>query len=290
MDPSITLTLNIGGAVKTIEHGGQLRLISVSGLEASDCVCDMQSYAQLDGGYVSSYRVSPRKIDITFGIYDQITDMGTVETLRRSLISFFDPHKTGLLTVTRTGVTREIDFRINGRVEFKQENIHSKYPQVSVQLICADPYFRDVDAQVIPFREYAPLLSFPYTYALGVGMTSGIATTSDSFTLTNAGDVDAGVVITIDCYGGAVLNPCVTHESGAYVKVLRSCAMGEVITIDTRRGRKGIYVGDDAIFAFDPASGFFSIPVGDSSLTVSADANVGNASISASFCRYYLGV
>lgn len=285
-DRSITFTLEIGDEEIIIAKNSIYRLVAYEGIEAVDILLDVADNGSSDGGYIQSERVGTRAISIGF----KVDDKTRTEEMRAWLIAFFKPRQDAVLTVERTGVTRSINCKLAARPEFTQGNMKQDRLAVTVNLVCADPYFYDTAETEQQFLTYTPTINFPLTSMSGAGVTSGILTVTDTITIDNTGDADMGIVCEITAAGGSVTNPKVTLNAGDYVKVLKSMVHYDVVEIDTRERMKNIYVNDVAAFIFDRASVFFSVPVGVNTLKISADTNLTNATAKAYYTLKYLGV
>lgn len=282
--PQLSFTLKIGGKTLKLGRGSVYRWLSYSGIEASDIQLDTVERAQLPGAFVQSRRVGPRTITITFSV----SDKKRTEELRPWLISFFNPYKPGRLKVTRSGVTRVIDFWIAGQPEFVQPNIHDDYLHVTVELLCPDPFFRDEEETVYVYNKLVPLLTFPFNTFKGAGISAGIWRDEFVATLKNDGDVPTGIHCTL-YIEDFVINPKISLDD-KFIRVLASLNRGDVVEIVTEAGNKTILINGEARHLYDLRSVFFEIPVGQSRLEISADDGAEHMTARFAFARRWLGV
>ena len=284
--PYITLEITIGDETIIISRESVYRLLQggISGIEAAEFEAMFTDYAAMDGGYYEGIKVKPRPISIRFAVDDK----RQTERLRKKLISFFSPRAPGTLVVDRGDRRRKIGFRLANTPDFVQDNIIEDRLHVTVDMLCPEPYFEDEQATTYQFRQATGLLTFPFNSIVGVGITSGSLVTSDTMTLINTGDVPVGIVCDIIASGGTVTNPKITMN-GQYVRAVTALGLNSTLRIDTNKGRKNIYVNGESRFIFDRKSVFFQLPVGESTIVVSADAGIADAEASFTYAFKYLG-
>lgn len=284
--PYITLEITIGDETITISKNSVYRLLQggISGVEAAEFEATFTDYAAMDGGYYEGIKVKPRPISIHFAVDDK----RQTERLRKKLISFFSPRAPGVLVVERADRRRKIAFRLANTPSFRQDNIMDDRLYVTVDMLCPDPYFEDEAATTYKFRQATGLLSFPFNSVAGVGITSGSLITSDTMVLTNSGDVPVGIVCDIIASGGTVSNPRIAMN-GEYVRAIVDLGLNSTLRIDTNKGKKNLYVNGESKFIFDRKSVFFQLPVGESTIVVSADAGMSDAEASFTYSFKYLG-
>lgn len=285
--PYITLTITIGGERITIAKDSVYRLLTggITGIEAGDYEAVLTEYAAVDGGYLDAVRIHPRPIRVQFAIDDR----RQTEELRKRLISLFSPKKPGTLVVDRGGRRRKIEFYMRNTPTFDQPNIIQDRLRVTLDMICPDPYFTDVNDTTVDFMKPAPLLTFPFNSLAGVGITAGVLIVTDRVFLVNDGDVPVGIVCDITANGGTVTNPKITMN-GQYVRVIKVMEIGDKLTINTNKREKNIYFNGESQFIFDRKSVFFELPVGENEIVISADAGVKDAKASFTYAFKYLGV
>lgn len=287
MRPYITITVTIGSEHIRIAKDSIYRLPQggVEGIESTELEAVITEYASMDGGYSEGVKIPPRPIRLSF----VVDDLRQTEEVRNRLIAFFSPKKHGTLTIERGGKKRKIDFVMAEGPRFIQNNIVLDKLRVELSLVCPDPYFRDVNPSKVNFMHPVPLLTFPFNSIAGGGITTGILTVTDTATLVNDGDVPVGIICDITASGGTVTNPRITMN-GQYVRVIKTLDIGDTLKINTIQGSKGISVNGVNRFIFDRKSVFFQLPVGESTITISADAGVKDAKASFEYSFKYLGV
>lgn len=283
MTPNTSFRLVIGDDEITISSTSVYRLMDFDGIAASDITITTANNAVMDGGYIQSVRVGMRDINIQFCIADK----PLIEPLRARLISFLKPKVCGALYVTRGEVTRRIYCYLATKPDFEQPN---KLLSISIVLKCPEPYFLDEFDSNPQYLTFAPVLNFPLTFLPAAGLTTGIQITSDVITINNTGDVDVGIICDISADKGSITNPKISIDGGDFVRVITVLDQGDTLTINTRPGEKDIKINGESKFIYDITSIFFSVPVGEHTIQISADAGVTNANSSFTYALKYLGV
>lgn len=286
MNPYITFRFVIGSEELIISKESVYRLISYDGIEAADYELNVIGNAILDGGYVQSARISTRSINVTFKIHDK----KQTETLRSWLIKFLKPKTEITLYVSRGGVTRRIYGYLPIKPDFSQQNIIEDRLQISVDLLCPQPYFLDETDTSPRYLTFVPTLNFPLTFLPGKGLTTGIQITSDIIGINNTGDAPIGIICEITADKGSITNPQISIDGAEYVKVIKVLEIGDTLTINTNPGKKDILFNGESEFIYDVTSAFFSVPVGEHEIIISADVGVTNANSSFTYALKYLGV
>lgn len=283
MIPNTAFRLVIGEDEIIISRTSVYRLMSFDGIAAADIDVTTVNNAIMDGGYVQSVRIGMRDINIQFCIADK----AQIEPLRAKLISFLNPKAQGTLYVTRSNITRRIYCQLATKPEFEQPNA---LLSVSVVLKCPQPYFLDETDTSPQYLTFVPTLNFPITFLPSAGMTTGIQITSDIITINNTGDAEIGIICEITADKGSITNPKITIDGVEYVRVIKALEIGDSLTINTNPGKKDIQFNGASEFIYDITSIFFSVPVGEHTIQISADAGVTNANSSFTYALKYLGV
>ncbi|HEX3075966.1 MAG TPA: phage tail family protein, partial [Lachnospiraceae bacterium] len=114
----------------------------------------------------------------------------------------------------------------------------------------------------------------------------------------NKGDVETGMRIVFRAKG-ALTNPSLFNvETREFIKINKAMTAGEVITIDTNYGKKGITLRKNGVESnilnyIDIAGGgntFLQLAVGDNLLRYNADTGADNLEVDIYFDNRYLGV
>lgn len=281
-EKELVLLLTLGE--DCIQIGGSdspYRLLSsgIDGIESAEAALSFSENAQLDGAALLSCRVPGREITIRF----EIADYDNRDRYRGELQSFFMPCAAGTLTVCRRGrADRKIGVSLNGRVTMTQETLYD-YIRVCVPLYCPDPFFYAEAEPGIAAKGAEALLTVPLTVTSDTGVTAGEVVSADTMTVCNRGDMETGFLLCLHASekvsgeGCRIVNPKVTIDSdGRYIRILETLAHDDTLTICTVPGAKYILKNGEKSMRFDRESSFFPLPVGISTLTFSADEQLGH--------------
>lgn len=281
----ITLKMAFGETVIEISKNSVYRLLAggLTGIEAAEYLVSLDENAIIDGAYVTSKKFAPRNIGISFCV----TDRKNSETYRSFLISAMNPQRPGVLTVERNGVSRKINFEVNGAPNFTQDNIMTDRLRVSINLICPDPWFYDSQEHDEDMKMVVPLLTFPFNSLQGIGITSGTVWASDSMEIDNTGDGPIGVVVEITA-NGPVSNPYIMCN-GQYVRAICNMETNDVLEISTVERQKDIQINGESLVNYDRKSVFFELPEGTSTLQFGAASGANNATSKVKYTLKYLG-
>jgi hypothetical protein len=180
-----TKNVNTGAVINLIEFamgGSQYIVRSVDGLGPVKSAVSAMDIPAEAGGIVLGSQAGMRNIVITFEYRPNFSAGSTVSTLRRGLSKVFMPsNEVEIDFYTDLGIRR-----ITGVVESNEPVIFAKDPQVQVSIICADPYFRNIDAQTvidIPNTQTSFTVNFPGDVPVGYAIEATVAIADDHFTL-----------------------------------------------------------------------------------------------------------
>ena len=292
----LILRLQFGDKIITIGGASSPYRILASGFsggEAAEAVVGTMDGVLSDGDLVLSRSVGGRDMVLQF----EIADYDNRDVFRRELLSFFDPHADGVLTVIRRDgngdtVTRSCACMLSGRMTMTQETLDA-FVRVRVPLYCPDPYFYADTCRVTAAADITPLLTFPLTVTADTGAVGGLVRCEDTLTADNAGDAPTGFVLSLRAvdHGGTagIVNPTITRvEDGAYIRLLTTLADGDTLTVSTVPGAKYVLKNGENELRFDRGSTFFPLLSGSNTLRISADAMLEPPeTVIAYRCRYF---
>ena len=227
---------------------------------------------------------------------------------RARVIQFFNPKYTGRALIINMGVSRNIEYELEGWTFGTAQNMDNKL-RILVDLICPDPYMLNVDNFGKNMANISPLFAFPWrvlaTRATGKldyppkarglmlgGMTMGYRTLHKEVVLSNDGDVPTGVQIQFIATRGSVTNPKITNTgTGQFMRVKVVMQQGDILLIDTNDRHQVITLnGVNCYQRIDRQSEPFQLAVGDNYLEYDADGNYTNLDVNLFYTPKYLGV
>lgn len=284
----LNLKLECNGNVINIGKDYNYRLLEISGLESSEYEVAISNSTSGDGGIVGNKRIKPRPISFIA----EFTDVNMSEFERQTLIRFFNPKSTGILTVNYSGVTRCINYEIESFKE-SRSNLYESL-KVLVNLICPEPYFKDIESTKVNIANWTGDFKFPLTI-MPKGIIMGKKNISTIANIFNVGDVSCGIKIEFRARG-TVKNPSLFNvNTREYIRLNKVMVAGEKITINTSFGNKKIesYLSGsitNILNYYVLTSTFLQLEPGDNVLKYDADENLTNLEISIYFTAKYLGV
>lgn len=300
---TLKITLTCNG--KTISMGPHedIDIINVTGLESSDIEISASENALVDGETIDGKKIKARPIHIEA----KLRSISNNPEFRAAIIQFFNPKYTGKALIENMGVSRNIEYELEGW-SFDQKNMDARLGIV-VDLICPDPYMLNVDNFGKNMASITALFHFPWHVLAGRaenkleypeevrglilgGMTMGYRTLREEAVLSNDGDVPTGLIIKFTATRGEVSNPKITNtQTGEYMRVVVDMKQGDVLIVDTNQRHQIIELnGVNYYQHVDRGSEPFLLDVGDNYLQYSADGNYVNLDVNLYYTPKYLGV
>lgn len=301
---TLTIELTCNGKTLKMGPGEDIDITAVSGLESSELEISTSDNALVDGASVDGKKIKPRPIHIEASFKSNRNNPEN----RARVIKFFNPKYTGKALITNMGVSRNIEYELEGWTFATQQNMDKRL-KILVDLICPDPYMLNVDNFGKNMANITPLFAFPWRVlskraenkldypaeARGLmlgGMTMGYRTLHKEVVLSNDGDVPTGVQIQFIATRGSVTNPKITNTgTGQYMRVNVVMQQGDVLLIDTNDRHQVITLnGVNYYQHIDRKSEPFQLAVGDNYLEYDADGNYTNLDVNLFYTPKYLGV
>lgn len=276
-------------------------ITSITGLEASEVEIHTSDNALVDGSTVDGKRIKSRPVHLEATLRD---DTNNAEN-RQRIIKFFNPKYSGTLTVNHSGTERNIEYELEGWTFVAKANVYNRLA-ISVDLICPDPYLKNMSDFGRNMADFTALFAFPWCVLASkvydtpnpykgltlAGQPSGYRTLNTNVLLANDGDVPCGIQIKFVAMRGPVSGPKITHlGSGYFIRVNVSMEQGDVLVIDTSARNQIIKLnGVNAYQHIDRLSEPFELEVGDNYLEYDADENYSNLDVMLYYTPLYLGV
>lgn len=297
----MTITLECNGQSLVAGKGKEFSINEITGIESSDIEISMSDNALVDGSTVDGKRIKSRPIHIVMTLMDDKNNPAN----RQRIIKFFNPKYTGKLIIDNMGTERNIQYELEGWTFKKQCNLNSRL-QVLVDLMCPNPYFKNMDNFGKNMANITALFAFPWRctarkvygtpdpykgFTLG-GWTTGYRTLKKAVRLANDGDVPTGVQIQFIAKRGPVSNPKIELTgSGKFIRLIVDMEQGDVLLVDTDQRNQIIELnGINCYQKIDRRSENFQLEVGDNYLEYDADENYTNLDVNLFYTPVYLGV
>jgi len=288
MIKSITITNHLNESIK-IEMGfpekSGFLILGLDGLGPAKATINSTDLATMDGGLFNSSRLSQRNIVMAFAFLFK----NTVEEVRLSSYRYFPIKRKIKFEIETEARTCEI----YGYVESNEPNIFQPQVTASISVICPDPYFYSKEKVINIFNGEVPLFKFPFSNESTSNklLKMGEIINRVEDTVLYEGDVDVGVIITLNMIG-AVVDPTIynvmTGETMAINSARLSALAGGVglkaddeIVITTIKGSKSIVLNRDGVEinilnALDKDSDWFQLSRGDNVFRYGATSGEAN--------------
>ncbi len=275
-------------------------ITKITGLESSDLEVSTTDNALVDGSTVDGKRIKNRPVHIEATFRDDKNN----EANRQRIIKFFNPKYAGKMTVTHSGVTRNIEYELEGWKFVASANVHNQLAIV-VDLMCPDPFLKNIDNFGRNMAEISKQLTFPwrvvkqkvqvpapYKGLALPGQIAGYRTLSKEVFLPNDGDVACGLQIQFTAKRGSVKNPKITLlGTGQFFRVKVDMQKGDVLLVDTNNRHQVVELnGVNTYQKIDRLSEPFELAVGSNYLEYDADENYSNLDVRLFYTPLYLGV
>lgn len=302
---TLTIELTCNGKTLRMGPGEDIDITAVTGLESSELDISTSDNALVDGASVDGKKIKPRPIHIEASFKSNKNNPEN----RANVIKFFNPKYTGKALITNMGVSRNIEYELEGWTFASVRNMDNKL-KILVDLLCPDPYMLNVDNYGKNMANISALFAFPWRMlstrmtsgkldypdkARGMllgGMTMGYRTLYREVVLANDGDVPTGVQVQFVATRGPVTNPKITNTgTGQYMRVNVAMQQGDILLIDTNDRHQVITLnGVNYYQHIDRKSEPFKLAVGDNYLEYDADENYTNLDVNLFYTPKYLGV
>lgn len=302
---TITIELTCNGKTLKMGPGEDIDITLVTGLESSELDISTSDNALVDGASVDGKKIKPRPIHIEASFRNNKNNPEN----RARVIKFFNPKYTGKALITNMGVSRNIEYELEGWTFASVRNMDNRL-KILVDLLCPDPYMLNVDNFGKNMANISALFAFPWRMlstrmtsgkldypdkARGMllgGMTMGYRTLYKEVVLANDGDVPTGVQIQFVATRGSVTNPKITNTgTGQYMRCNVAMQQGDILLIDTNDRHQVITLnGVNYYQHIDRKSEPFKLAVGDNYLEYDADENYTNLDVNLFYTPKYLGV
>ena len=301
---TLKIELTCNGRTLAMGPGLDIDITKVSGLESSELEISTSDNALVDGVSVDGKKIGKRPIHIEAKFKSGRNNPEN----RAAVIKFFNPKYTGKALITNMGISRNIEYELEGWTFAEQRNLDTRLG-IIVDLICPDPYMLNTDNFGKNMAHYTAQFHFPWhslarramdksqypEKARGLmlgGMITGYRTLHKEVVLANDGDVSTGVQIQFIAKRGKVKNPKITStKSGQFMRVVCDMSIGDVLLIDTDPRHQVIELnGVNFYHHIDRRSNPFELEVGDNYLEYDADENYTNLDVNLYYRPKYLGV
>lgn len=243
-----------------------------------------------DGDSFISSRIEAREIEIVGDINERNKDK--MIEYRRKLTKILNPQLKATLIYEYGDFTRVIDCRVDNAPIFNRKKLFENF---TVQLICLDPFWRDINETRDDIATWTGNLEFGELELSDDGLELGYREPSVIVNVTNNGDVKAGIRVLFRATG-SVTNPEVLNiDTGEFIRINTTLEAGDELTLTTYYGKKQVSlkrsgIVSDAYRYLDIESTYIQLNLGDNLFRYTAESNADNLEVSIYHDNRYLGV
>jgi hypothetical protein len=226
-------------------------LASAEGLHGIETDIGESESPYMDGASIETVKALPRGIELTLIL------RGEVEEAINAVTSVVKSKQT----VTLKEESSKGEITLKGVATIPPYSRMSQTCRITLSIYCGQPYWEDIEQMVAEISEAIGLLYFPMQgqFFTAFGRPFGVLDTKLEKSFINDGDVDVGMVITINTYG-EVVNPrisCSTgQQNGWWMQLNITLKTEDVVIISTVRGNKYISINGSETYEGEPVTNF----------------------------------
>ena len=220
---------NVKGETLSLNPSSQYVIKEISGLIPNTASIYYSDIASGDGGLFNSSRTETRNIVL------MIAPEFPVEENRLRLYNFFQLGKSVDLHFKNDA--RNVT--ISGYVESFDGSLFEMRQVIQISILCLQPFFRDAQYIVNQLSQVVDNFEFPFSTE-EEGIIFSYIDKTNEVVVTNKGEVNTGVIITLKA-SGEVVNPIIYDATNNTTFALNiTMHVGDVIVINTNRGSKSV--------------------------------------------------
>lgn len=264
-------------------------LIGMTGITPSDGIISVAEMAMQDGARFNNAHVQTRNLIVNFDI------RGEGEDVRKRRINLYKYIKTKEpVRVYIANDQRSV--YIDGYVERLDDagTIFSDRERMQLSVICPDPFFRD-NAQDVTVYFGATSSEFHFPFAITTPIPFSTRSWSHVKEIFNAGDVECGVVFTLQA-SNTVVDPKISNEeTNELMEFDITMEAGDELIISTRRGEKKVTfrsggVETNALNTLKEGSDWLTLTPGNNAIYYTAFRNYDKIAMSCTYTILYEGI
>lgn len=233
-----------------------------------------------DGDTLIGTRIRSRDIEIVGNI--KARGKTEIHRHRRNLKRVLNPNYTGTLIYEIGDIRRFIDCT----VESMPDDREPIFEEFTIQLFCADPYYRDEFETQNDIASWLGAFKFPEPAGLELDDEKGweveYREPSRIKNVVNEGDSRVGMLAIFRSVppGDGVTNPSILNiETGEFIRIETTLIAGDTLTVNTRFGEKSVTLNrggieSDAFVYLDIDSKYLQLEPGDNLLRYDAATNI----------------
>lgn len=247
-----------------------------------------------DGATLINDYVMPRSMEISGQFFGETAEQ--IQKQRDTLLNLFIPKTNITINHYYGGRNRLITARVENTPEFGFTAV-SRINSYNVELLAAEPYWRDVSETLVRMANIVGEFHFPLRIPVNKGVHFGVKSSSLIVNVYNKSSIRTGMKI-VFIANGEVSNPQLFNvKTREYIKILCNMEAGEKITVHTGEDKNVVRikngVTENYIGRIDLAGGgntFLELNPGDNLFRYAADTGQDMLELKVYYCNKYLGV
>ena len=222
---------NANGEVMLLTNDeAKYQVLSIQGLNPPQAQINTTAIVGLDGAKFNSSKLDTRNIVINIKIN------GDVEANRLALYRYFITKKWCRFYYSNESRNVYID----GYVDNVECDYFTNNEIAQISIICPDPYFKALTEIITEVSDVLALFTFPFSINEDHPIPFSQYEDTPTARIYNDCDGDTGVVIKIQVNTNVSMINIEKVNTGEYIQLEDSFLTGDVITINTNIGSKGI--------------------------------------------------
>lgn len=238
------------------------QIVNVDGLNPPKAKINTSEIANIDGQKFKSSKLEMRNLVITVKVN------GNVEENRIHLYEFF---RTGQwCKIYYNNDTRKVF--IEGYVETMETDLFTVSQEMQISIICPDPYLKSLRLIFADISKTIGNFEFPFDIE-EEGIEFSLYDANRITNISNGGEVETGIKITLTAVGGNVTNPIIYNtDTLEQFKLNLTMQEGDTIVINTQKGNKSVKkisngIETNIINYVDDASTWLQLKIGSNRFT-----------------------
>lgn len=259
---------------------GRLKLITASGLETPPLGISVSEGPGIDGVIAITTTTRPRYIAIDAAIDCEGLEEADEASERRTICEALKIHtREGTLFVERLGRRRKIGAQPSREPIFVKRSWSEAWQRFSVEFVCRQPYFIDIEPQVSEVAYFAALTEFSEEGIEfdedGIEFATILHTGNRTKTINNQGNVAAPLRIR---FSGPIVNPFIRNTtSGEILRISGIIAAGEYLEVNTEPVNRTITlhrhgIESNGMHYMDLLSTFWQLKPGENIIEIGDDS------------------
>lgn len=234
---SFTLENERGNRLEFNELHGPYTIEEIDGLGPAPATINTSEVGLLDGQQFNSSKVQMRTLSVAFAIEDNAAEnrIAAYKVCRPK-------HKIRAYYVSETR-----NVYIDGYVQSVEVGYFDVKQVCTVTILCPYPYWQAAQAIIDEMSSVLPSFHFAFASTDAKELIFGVIDPLASISVPNNGEAETGMTIELQAYGEIVNPKVIDYETGDFIGVDFTMQAGDLITITTQAGEKGVTLLRDGV-------------------------------------------